>query len=160
MKTNLMMGIGNGGCNVVRKIAEHDLESMSFYYYHGEDNITIDDVLQDTEKLILVACLGGMIGSEFVVKVATTAHEMSIPTTVVVTTPFAFEGSVRKKRALATLEKLQKVVKDIKICDNESIKDKYDDLNLLNAYDKSTEELINIILDCHFKEVVSLMLKA
>lgn len=160
MKTNLMMGIGNGGCNVVRKIAEHDLESMSFYYYHGEDDITIDNVLQDTEKLILVACLGGMIGSEFVVKVATTAQKMGIPTTVVVTTPFTFEGSVRKKRALATIEELQKVVKDIKICDNEDIKDKYDDFNLLNAYDKSNEELINIILECYFEEVVSLMFKA
>lgn len=145
MKTNLMMGIGNGGCNVVRKIAEHDLESMSFYYYHGEDNITIDDVLQDTEKLILVACLGGMIGSEFVVKVATTAQKMGVPTSAVVTTPFAFEGLVHMKRATSAIEELRKVINDIKICDNEGLKDKYDDLTLLNAFDKSNEELIKII---------------
>lgn len=145
MKTNLMMSIGNGGRNVVRKIAEHDLESMSFYYCLGEEDGSIDSVLKDTERLILVACLGGLIGSEYVVKVAATAQQMGIPTTVVVTTPFAFEGSVRKKRALDTIEELKKVVTDIKICDNETIKDKYDDFTLWNAYDKSTEEVMKII---------------
>lgn len=159
MKTNLMMGIGNGGCNVVRKFAEHDLEEMSFFYYLGEDDCIIEDILKDTKYLIIVACLGGMSGSTFVLKVATAAQKLGVPTFVVVTTPFAFEGSVRMKRALATIEKLQQV-EDIKIFNNEELNDKCADLTMENAFEKSDNELINIICDCYNKEIISPLFKS
>ncbi|EGV00052.1 cell division protein ftsz [Mycoplasmopsis columbina SF7] len=75
----------------------------------AEDSIReIDDVLQDTDLLIITAGLGGGTGTGAAPVIAKAAKDKGIVTLAIVSTPFTiFEGSRRKKIALEGLEELK-----------------------------------------------------
>ncbi|MBQ0087756.1 MAG: hypothetical protein KBT27_00270 [Prevotellaceae bacterium] len=56
MKTNIsILGIGNGGCNVIKQLAKQNPEIKSFLYTKGDSEENISKALEDANVLILVA---------------------------------------------------------------------------------------------------------
>lgn len=66
--------------------------------------------LKDLDFLILVAGLGGGVGSGAIPYIASLAQSSTIPTVAIVTLPPAFEGHRRANRAAAGLVQLQTVL--------------------------------------------------
>ncbi len=146
MKANIsILGIGNGGRNVVKQLAKQNPEIKSFLYTKGDSEENISKALEDGNVLILVAGLGGHTGSTMIIDVVKKATKKGIRTVAVVTTPFAFEGQIRMDKATQACSELRKLVDELHICDNDILKTKYTELNLLNAFNKSDEEVINNI---------------
>lgn len=146
MKTNIsILGIGNGGCNVIKQLAKQNPEIKSFLYTKGDSEENISKALEDANVLILVAGLGGHTGSTIIIDVVKKASKKRIRTVAVVTTPFAFEGGIRMNKATQACSELRKLADELHICDNDILKTKYTDFNLLNAFNKSDKEVINNI---------------
>ncbi|MCQ2342461.1 MAG: hypothetical protein MJZ75_03080 [Paludibacteraceae bacterium] len=147
MKTNIsILGIGGAGRNVVNQLCKQNPELNCFHYCEGEPEENIDNALNGAKVLILVAGLGGHISSFVSIDVAKKAKEAGIKTIAVVTTPFTFEGSIRIGKATHAVSELKELTDELHICDNESLRTKYADLAIVNAFSKSHDEVISIIL--------------
>jgi len=70
---------------------------------HEEDRDEIREVLKGADLVFVAAGMGGGTGTGGAPVVAEVAQELGALTVGVVTKPFAFEGAVRKKKALDAL---------------------------------------------------------
>lgn len=86
-----------------------------------ESKQAITDLLKGTDLLFITAGLGGGTGTGAAPIIAQIAKDMNILTVGVVTKPFAFEGSTRKKNAEMGLENLKKYVDTLVIIPNEKL---------------------------------------
>lgn len=84
----------------------------------------IKSVLQSADKIILLAGMGGSCGTGAVVEIAKITSEIGVPTTIITTTPFHFEGKNRQELAEAGISDLRKVAKNVVVVHNEDIKNK------------------------------------
>lgn len=146
MKTNIsVLGIGTAGCNVIKQLSKQNPETNCFHYAKEYPEENINKAFEDAKVLILVTGLGGQTGSAVIVDVAKKAKDLGIKTIAVVTTPFVFEGPIRRGRASQAISALQEIVDELHISEDENLKAKYPDLVLLNAFTKSDIEVISII---------------
>jgi len=81
----------------------------------------IEKKLKDAHMLFITAGMGGGTGTGAAPVVAQVAYEMGILTVAVVTLPFAFEGSHRKRLALEGMERLQQVVDTLIVIPNQNL---------------------------------------
>jgi cell division protein FtsZ len=77
--------------------------------------------LEGADMVFITAGMGGGTGTGAAPIVAEVAREMNILSVGVVTTPFMFEGPVRKKNATAGLEALKKVVDTTIVIPNQKL---------------------------------------
>lgn len=98
-----------------------------------------------TRMVIIVAGMGGGIGSGAAPVVARIAKEMDIFTVGVVTTPFRFEGLKKKDIASEAIEEMTKNVDSLFVFDNERLKDIHPDYTLYNAFKKADETLYEMV---------------
>jgi len=78
-------------------------------------------LLKNADFCIFIACLGGGTGSGATPIFLKTAKEAKILTLTIVTIPFKFEGSQRKKISLEALEKLKRESDALTVISNENI---------------------------------------
>lgn len=99
----------------------------------------------DTRMAIIVACMGGDIGTNEAPVVARIAHEKGLLTVSVVTIPFLFEGSDRIQMAHAGISEMSKHVDALFIIDNQRLTEIFNDLDSTNAFAKSDEMLTTAV---------------
>lgn len=86
-----------------------------------ENKAQIEEVLQGTDMVFITAGMGGGTGTGAAPVVAEIAKGMGILTVGVVTKPFSYEGTVRKKKAEAGIRELQSRVDSLVVISNDRI---------------------------------------
>ena len=104
-------GLGAGGdATLGRKAAEEDGEALR-------------SAVLEADLVFLAAGLGGGTGSGATPLIAAQAREAGALTIAVVTMPFAFEGSTRRRVAEAAVEELRPNVDTLLVIENERVND-------------------------------------
>ena len=88
---------------------------------HEEDRDEIVEVLKGADLVFVAAGMGGGTGTGGAPIVAEVAQEIGALTVGVVTKPFAFEGAVRKKKALEGIEMLREKVDTLIVIPNDRL---------------------------------------
>ncbi|MDA1279181.1 MAG: cell division protein FtsZ [Chloroflexi bacterium] len=88
---------------------------------HEEDRDEIREILKDSDLVFVAAGMGGGTGTGGAPVVAEVAQELGALTVGVVTKPFAFEGAVRKKKALEGIEMLRSRVDTLIVIPNDRL---------------------------------------
>ncbi|MBQ3966825.1 MAG: cell division protein FtsZ [Treponema sp.] len=102
-------GLGSGGIpSVGEQAAQEDVE-------------TIKNILKGANMVFVTAGMGGGTGTGSAPVVARVAREMGALTVGVVTTPFAFEGSVRMQKAEEGIKKLHDEVDSLIVIPNQQL---------------------------------------
>jgi len=95
-------------------------------------------LLQDNTKMLFItAGMGGGTGTGAAPVIASVAKELGILTVAIVTLPFSFEGSKRKKQAEEGISELRKYVDTLLIICNEKLRELHGDLKLSEAFRKA-----------------------
>lgn len=81
----------------------------------------IKEILQDAHMIFITAGMGGGTGTGAAPVVAEIGYEMGILTVAVVTLPFAFEGTHRRRLALEGIQRLQDVVDTLIVIPNQNL---------------------------------------
>ncbi|WP_182186976.1 cell division protein FtsZ [Pectinatus frisingensis] len=92
---NVTRGLGSGGKVVLGQQAAQ------------KDEILIKNAITGADMIFLTAGLGGGTGTGAMPVIAEMAHSMGILTIGIVTMPFPFEGSRKKRTALASIEQMR-----------------------------------------------------
>ena len=88
---------------------------------HEEDRDEIREVLKEADLVFVAAGMGGGTGTGGAPVVAEVARSLGALTVGVVTKPFAFEGAVRKKKAIEGIEQLRNVVDTLIVIPNDRL---------------------------------------
>ena len=88
---------------------------------HEENRDEIREVLQDSDLVFIAAGLGGGTGTGGGPVIASVARELGALTVGVVTKPFSFEGSRRRKQALEGMKVLAEAVDTIIVVPNDRL---------------------------------------
>jgi len=67
----------------------------------------VESFIHHKDGVILLACLGGLTGSNLTAPIAKTAKKLEIPTLAIVSLPFDFEGKSRMEKALKGKERIE-----------------------------------------------------
>lgn len=117
----------------------------------GESAATIaeDDIkplLKGANLIFITAALGGGVGTGATPVIAKMAKEMGILTIGVVTLPFTFEGSKRRKTALAGIEKMQTDMDALLVIHNDNLMKIIDNkISVVNAFSYADDVLFQAI---------------
>jgi cell division protein FtsZ len=102
---------------------------------------SIDDIrqfiLDGTKMLFVTAGMGGGTGTGAAPIIAKAAREADILTVGIVTLPFTFEGSRRKRQALEGLEEMKGNVDALIVISNDKLRDLHGDLKLSDAFSRA-----------------------
>lgn len=102
---------------------------------------SIDDIrnfiLDGTKMLFVTAGMGGGTGTGAAPIIAKAAREADILTVGIVTLPFTFEGSRRKRQALEGLEEMKANVDALIVISNDKLRDLHGDLKLSDAFSRA-----------------------
>ena len=102
---------------------------------------SIDDIrhfiLDRTKMLFVTAGMGGGTGTGAAPIIAKAAREADILTVGIVTLPFTFEGSRRKRQALEGLEEMKNNVDALIVISNDKLRDIHGDLRLSDAFSRA-----------------------
>ena len=102
---------------------------------------SIDDIrhfiLDNTKMLFVTAGMGGGTGTGAAPIIAKAAREADILTVGIVTLPFTFEGSRRKRQALEGLEEMKNNVDALIVISNDKLRDIHGDLRLSDAFSRA-----------------------
>lgn len=117
MRKIKIIGVGGGGCNIVsylsdkidgvdfilcdREKVEVDSDHVKFLPLSAlmNDKGVLQLLADGTEVVVLVACLGGVAGSDGVPIIARIAGEMGIKIVSMLTVPLLMEGRLRTEKA-------------------------------------------------------------
>ena len=88
---------------------------------HEEDRDEIREVLKGADLVFVAAGMGGGTGTGGAPVIAKVAQELGSLTVGVVTKPFAFEGAVRKRKALEGIELLREQVDTLIVIPNDRL---------------------------------------
>ncbi len=150
-------GLGTGANPEVGKKAAEESEEE------------IRTILDNTEMVFIAAGMGGGTGTGAAPVIASIARDMGILTMAIVTKPFGFEGSRRKKNTEYGLEELRKAVDTLIVIPNEKLKEIYSDISIVDAFTKadnilsdaakSVSDMINLsgYISVDFSDVKSVM---
>ncbi len=102
----------------------------------------IDKLLEDTDLLFLTAGMGGGTGTGAIPVIAEEARKKGILTIGIVTTPFLFEGKLRKARANIGIQRLKPNVNSLIVISNDQlITSTSQDISFMNAF-KMTDDVL------------------
>ena len=109
----------------------------------AEESISeIQNILETGTKMCFVtAGMGGGTGTGAAPIIAKAAREMDILTVGIVTSPFAFEGKIRKVQAEKGISAMREVVDSLIVINNDKLRQVYGDLGFRNAFEKADEVL-------------------
>jgi len=96
-----------------------------------------DFILDGTKMLFVTAGMGGGTGTGAAPIIAKAAREADILTVGIVTLPFTFEGSRRKRQALEGLEEMKNNVDALIVISNDKLRDIHGDLKLSDAFSRA-----------------------
>jgi cell division protein FtsZ len=136
-----VVGVGGGGCRIAELIAQENLYGVDVIavdtYAPALNKLAIEhqillsrgtdyrdilyDALNRTERIVLVAGMGGDTGSSMIIELVQITQELGISTTAVVTRPFAFEGPERETIAKRTIRKLKSQVDSLVVLPNDRL---------------------------------------
>ncbi|RKY55246.1 MAG: cell division protein FtsZ [Candidatus Neomarinimicrobiota bacterium] len=105
--------------------------------YHAalESKDRIEDIVRDTDMIIITAGMGGGTGTGAAPVIAEIAKNSGALTIGFVTKPFLFEGTLRNKQALEGIKRLREHVDTLIVVPNEKIFDIIDDeTNCLDGF--------------------------
>lgn len=94
-------------------------------------------ILDGTKMLFVTAGMGGGTGTGAAPIIAKAAREADILTVGIVTLPFTFEGSRRKRQALEGLEEMKANVDALIVISNDKLRELHGDLKLSDAFSKA-----------------------
>ncbi len=98
----------------------------------------IQRVLTDnTRMLFITAGMGGGTGTGAAPVIASVARELNILTVGIVTLPFNFEGSKRRKQAEEGIRELREHVDSLLVINNDKLRELYGDLPLSKAFSQA-----------------------
>jgi len=117
MKLKYIIGVGNGGCNIVNNIAGE----LSFKKILIKNNLDIDTINADYSSSYIICSLGGDFGSNAIVKIVEKLKKLNSTTEVIVTTPLLFEGKHRIKLAKDAIEILNSLSVKVNVIDNNKL---------------------------------------
>ena len=86
-----------------------------------ESRAQIQETLKDSHLVFITAGMGGGTGTGAAPVVADICYEMGIMTVAVVTLPFTFEGTHRRRLAMEGIERLQGVVDTLIVIPNQNL---------------------------------------
>lgn len=128
----LTRGLGAGGNPVVgQKAAQESKEA-------------IEKAVKGSDMVFITAGMGGGTGSGAAPVVAGIAKSLGILTVAIVTTPFSFEGRLRRQQAIEAIEELRRAVDTLIIIPNDK---------LLEAVDANLPVRVVATIICRFGEL-------
>lgn len=131
VKVQLGPGLGAGGDP--EKGRQYALESIDSI------NALFDD---QTQMVFVTAGLGGGTGTGAGPVIAKTARDKGILTIGVVTIPFRFEQKRQIQKALNGVLEMKQNVDALLVINNERLREIYEDISLVNAFEKTDEILM------------------
>ena len=154
----LTKGLGAGANSEVGKAAVDE-----------NKEIIIQD-LKKSDMVFITAGMGGGTGTGAAPAIAKIAKELGVLTVGIITKPFAFEGPIRKKRALEGIKEMKKNCDTLLVIPNETLLELADDNtsviesfkladSVLNQATKGISELINKpgLINLDFADVETVM---
>ena len=155
MSKTMIIAVGGAGCNmaetIMREASVHWVREATYFFADSDQARlsdlgkkgyqTIDlkdyhilcDVMKGVEKLYILVGLGGNIGGAYITELANFAKNVGINNvSVIVTTPFYFEGEKKITKAKEAIEGLNDV--KIKVLHNDDLLEKYADINFATAF--------------------------
>ena len=164
----MVLAIGGAGCNMAETImreasahwvkdaaylfADSDLERLSELHKKGFETLKLQgesasfptEKLRGAEKLYILVGLGGVTGSKFAEIAANSAKSDGVGNVaLIVTLPFAFEGSEILAKATKVLESLSEI--PVKVLKNDELTERYPDINFMDAFEYSDRKVLNAI---------------
>ena len=94
-------------------------------------------IMDGTKMLFVTAGMGGGTGTGAAPIIAKAAREADILTVGIVTLPFTFEGSRRKRQALEGLEEMKANVDALIVISNDKLRELHGDLRLSDAFSRA-----------------------
>ncbi len=102
----------------------------------------IDKLLEDTDLLFITAGMGGGTGTGAIPVIAEEARKKGILTIGIVTTPFLFEGKLRKARANIGIQRLKSNVNSLIVISNDQlITSTSNNISFMDAF-KMTDDVL------------------
>lgn len=102
----------------------------------------IDKLLEDTDLLFITAGMGGGTGTGAIPVIAEEARKKGILTIGIVTTPFLFEGKLRKARANIGIQRLKPNVNSLIVISNDQlITSTSNNISFMDAF-KMTDDVL------------------
>jgi cell division protein FtsZ len=86
-----------------------------------ESRAAIQNVVEGSDMIFITAGMGGGTGSGAAPEVAKIAKSLGVLTVAIVTTPFSFEGRLRRQQAINAVEELRNVVDTLIIIGNDKL---------------------------------------
>jgi len=172
---NLIIGLGGAGNNIVSYLQEKKLDKSNFLLIQTDANTYRDTIIENkilldikknsnireafnmkstnikkyissSEKVFIVAGLGGMCGSNVLFYLCENFSEYNINNYAIVTKPFKYEGILRSKVANETIEKSKDKFTYYKIFDNQSLFGKANkDTTFIQAFDMMNNSIYKYI---------------
>ena len=127
--TNKVICIGTGAyCLAQRSFVERLQGEDDFLFMDGESAL-MEQVMQDvmaqvsaqSDRVVLLATLGGNAGSVYVLKMADALERLGAEWFALVITPFGWEGNGRVGKAMETVRKLERYHRPVFIFCNEGL---------------------------------------
>jgi len=104
-----------------------------------------DDIHQilntNTKMVFITAGMGGGTGTGAAPIIAKMAKDLDILTVAIVTSPFHFEGRMRKEQSQKGIERLRDVVDSLIVINNNKLRDVYGNLGFKAGFSKADEVL-------------------
>ena len=135
-----------------------------------ESSAEIQKILaDDTQMVFITAGMGGGTGTGAAPVVAEIAKDLGILTVGIVTIPFEFEGKKRYDYAINGIEALANCVDSMLIVNNETLREKYGNLKITDAFAKADDVLtiaakgiaeiitVNGVINVDFEDVRTVM---
>ncbi len=102
----------------------------------------IQNILETGTKMCFItAGMGGGTGTGAAPIIAKAARDMGILTVGIVTSPFGFEGKIRKAQAEEGIKAMREAVDSLIVINNDKLRQVYGDLGFRNAFEKADEVL-------------------
>lgn len=115
-----------------------------------ESEDIIRETLTGADMVIIAAGMGGGTGTGAAPVIAKIAKQLGALTVAIVTTPFSFEGSTRKKNCEEGLENLRKEVDSMIIVSNDKLLKQFGGISLKDSFmyaDKVLKQTVRTITD-------------
>lgn len=164
---SVLIGIGGAGCNIVESIAstfskpfkvevimaDTDESRLEHLRAKGFNTINLNTgidtmiaTLNECGSIYIVGSLGGKTATQFIVQLANTARELQLSNVnVIATLPFKFEGEGCELKAHSAAEMLKANNIECVLLSNDTLIEKYHDINMLNAFQISDREIMKVI---------------
>ncbi len=119
-----------------------DINIKKYRQYAEKCEPELRSMLSDGTKMsIIIAGMGGRIGTGAAPVIARISKELDILTLGIVTIPFKFEGHKKIVQALDGIKEMAKHVDSLIVINNDHIRNLYFDATVLNSFNKANETL-------------------